>query len=172
MSLDSLTQESRTPHHGDMWRARRARFWGRKATVRNRNSTPPHDASGHTWHHDNQLLFDYTKFGGEVLMEARGIIRFKSGMSSLGDVLTGDEIWDILACIRSTWPDRIRRIQATNTDRAVHGAALSGADGPRAATAGPCAWRPRRRPGTKPPGFQPDTIESVDFSISSVRIFR
>ena len=73
---------------------------------------PPHDASGHTWHHDNQLLFDYTKFGGKALMEARGITRFKSGMPGLGDVLTDDEIWDILAYIRSTWPDRIRSIQA------------------------------------------------------------
>jgi cytochrome c5 len=25
---------------------------------------PPHDASGHTWHHDNMLLFSYTKLGG------------------------------------------------------------------------------------------------------------
>ena len=74
---------------------------------------PPHDATGHTWHHDNQLLFDYTKLGGKALMEARGITRFKSGMPGLGDVLADDEIWDILAWIRSTWPDRIRRIQAS-----------------------------------------------------------
>ena len=24
---------------------------------------PPHDASGHTWHHPDQMLFDITKFG-------------------------------------------------------------------------------------------------------------
>ena len=74
---------------------------------------PPHDATGHTWHHDNRLLFDYTKLGGKALMEARGIAGFKSGMPGLGDVLTDDGIWDILAHIRFTWPDRMRRIQAS-----------------------------------------------------------
>ncbi|MCY4560562.1 MAG: cytochrome c, partial [Chloroflexi bacterium] len=74
---------------------------------------PPHDASGHTWHHDNRLLFDYTKLGGTALMEARGIAGVKSGMPGLGDVMSDDEIWDVLAYIRSTWPERIRNIQAT-----------------------------------------------------------
>ena len=74
---------------------------------------PPHDATGHTWHHDNRLLFDYTKLGGKGLMEARGVGGFRSGMEGFGDVLTDDEIWDILAYIRSTWPERIKRIQAS-----------------------------------------------------------
>ena len=74
---------------------------------------PPHDRTGHTWHHDNMLLFDYTKLGGKALMEARGISGLKSGMQGFGDVLTDDEIWDILAYIRSTWPQRIKRIQAS-----------------------------------------------------------
>ena len=74
---------------------------------------PPHDRTGHTWHHDNMLLFDYTKLGGKALMEARGISGFKSGMQGFRDVLTDDEIWEILAYIRSTWPQRIKRIQAS-----------------------------------------------------------
>ena len=73
---------------------------------------PPHDASGHTWHHDNRLLFDYTKLGGEGFMEARGIAGFKSGMPGLADAMSDDEIWEVLAYIRSTWPERIRNIQA------------------------------------------------------------
>ena len=73
---------------------------------------PPHDATGHTWHHGNRLLFDYTKFGGKRLMEVRGVTGFKSGMSGFGDVMSDDEIWDVLAYIRSTWPDRIRDMQA------------------------------------------------------------
>ena len=73
---------------------------------------PPHDATGHTWHHDDKLLFDYTKLGGQALMEARGITGFKSGMPGLGDVMNDDEIRDVLAYIRSTWPERIRKIQA------------------------------------------------------------
>lgn len=74
---------------------------------------PPHDRTGHTWHHDNALLFDYTKLGGKALMAARGVTGFKSGMEGFGDVLTDAEIWDILAYIRSTWPARIKRIQAS-----------------------------------------------------------
>ena len=73
---------------------------------------PTHDETGHTWHHDNRLLFDYTKLGGAGLMEARGIAGFESGMPGLGDVMSDDEIWDVLAYIRSTWPERIRYIQA------------------------------------------------------------
>ena len=36
------------------------------------------------------------------LMEARGIAGFESGMPGLGDVMSDDEIWDVLAYIRST----------------------------------------------------------------------
>ncbi len=75
---------------------------------------PPHDGSGHTWHHDNQLLFDYTKLGGESLMKARGIVGFKSGMPGLGDIMSDEDIWDVLAYIRSTWPQHIRDIQAAS----------------------------------------------------------
>ena len=73
---------------------------------------PPHDASGHTWHHDNQLLFEYTRLGGKEALAARGVIGFASGMPGFGNVLTDDEIWDILAYIQSTWPDRIQEMQA------------------------------------------------------------
>lgn len=74
---------------------------------------PPHDETGHTWHHDNALLFDYTKLGGQAALEQRGVTGFESGMPGFGDILTDDEIWDILAYIRSTWPERIQEMQAT-----------------------------------------------------------
>jgi mono/diheme cytochrome c family protein len=73
---------------------------------------PPHDQSGHTWHHDNQLLFDYTKLGGQVLVESRGINDFKSGMPGFGGALSDEEIWDILGYIYSTWPERVQEIQS------------------------------------------------------------
>ena len=72
---------------------------------------PPHDATGHTWHHDNRLLLDYTKLGGEGLMEARRVIDFRNGMPGLADAMSDDEIRDALACIRSTRPERVREIQ-------------------------------------------------------------
>lgn len=73
---------------------------------------PPHDASGHTWHHDNQLLYAYTALGGEDALAERGITNFKSAMPGFADVITEEEIWNILAYIRSTWPERVREIQA------------------------------------------------------------
>ena len=73
---------------------------------------PPHDETGHTWHHDDRLLFDYTKLGGDALFAARGISGAKSGMPGFANELTDDGIWDILAYIRSTWPDRVREVQA------------------------------------------------------------
>ncbi len=73
---------------------------------------PPHDQTGHTWHHDNLLLFDYTRLGGQAALEDRGITGFKSGMPAFGETLTDDEIWDILAFIRSKWPDRVQQMHA------------------------------------------------------------
>ena len=73
---------------------------------------PPHDERGHTWHHDNQLLFNYTKLGGEAVLEGAGITGVKSGMPGFGGTLSDDAMWDVLAYIRSTWPDRIRKFQA------------------------------------------------------------
>ena len=72
---------------------------------------PPHDETGHTWHHDNQLLFEYTRLGGEEALAARGVTGFASGMPGFGDALSDDGIWDILAYIRSTWPDRVQEVQ-------------------------------------------------------------
>ncbi|MBO9467184.1 cytochrome c [Tropicibacter sp. R15_0] len=76
---------------------------------------PPHDETGHTWHHPDSLLFDYTKLGGEALLARQGV-EYDSGMPGFGNVLTDQEIHNILAFIRSTWPDRIREVQAARTD--------------------------------------------------------
>ncbi|MBY6116554.1 cytochrome c [Mameliella alba] len=73
---------------------------------------PPHDETGHTWHHGNVQLFDYTKLGGAELVKRMGLSSFNSGMPGFGDVLSDEEIWQILAYIRSTWPEEIRQIQA------------------------------------------------------------
>lgn len=74
---------------------------------------PPHDATGHTWHHDNALLFEYTKLGGKAALAARGIEDFTSGMPAFEAVLSDEDIWDILAYIRSTWPRREQAAQAS-----------------------------------------------------------
>ena len=73
---------------------------------------PPHDATGHTWHHDNALLFEYTKLGGQGALATRGITDFNSGMPAFKDVISDEDIWNVLAYIRSTWPERNQKTQA------------------------------------------------------------
>ena len=74
---------------------------------------PPHDATGHTWHHDNELLFEYTKLGGKGALAARAITDFNSGMPAFDGVISDEDIWDILAFIKSTWPEREQDAQAS-----------------------------------------------------------
>lgn len=68
---------------------------------------PPHDESGHTWHHNDQLMFDYTKNGGQALAPDG----FKSNMPAFRGVLSDDDIWAVLAFIKSRWPADVQRRQ-------------------------------------------------------------
>ena len=74
---------------------------------------PPHDATGRTWHHDTKMLFEYTKLGGQVTLEAVGVTGYPSGMPAFKDSLSDEEIWEILSYIRSTWPQEIQDAHAT-----------------------------------------------------------
>lgn len=76
---------------------------------------PPHDDSGHTWHHADSLLFDYTKFGGEEALRQRGITGVVSGMPAFGPLLSDRELQDILTYIKSHWSEEVRRLQAERT---------------------------------------------------------
>lgn len=69
---------------------------------------PPHDESGHTWHHPDQVLFNYTKRGGQAMVGAR----FQSNMPAFGDTLSDDQIWAVLDFIKSRWPQDIQARQA------------------------------------------------------------
>ena len=64
---------------------------------------PPHDPTGHTWHHPDAQLFKITKFGTEALVGGD----YKSNMAGYGDQLGDDDILAILAYIKSTWPAQI-----------------------------------------------------------------
>ena len=79
-----------------------------------RYPAPPHDETGHTWHHGDRMLFEYTKHGGQAYLDNLGVA-FNSGMPAFGDVLRDEEIKAILTFIRSTWPARIQEIQAART---------------------------------------------------------
>lgn len=76
---------------------------------------PPHDETGHTWHHDSQFLYLYTKFGGQAVMDGMGVPNFTSGMPAFESDLSDDEILDILAFIHSTWPQEMKDFQAQRT---------------------------------------------------------
>lgn len=66
---------------------------------------PPHDETGHTWHHSDQLLFDFTKSGPAALIGGG----YESDMQPYAGILTDDEIVAVLSYIKSTWPEAVRR---------------------------------------------------------------
>ena len=68
---------------------------------------PPHDASGHTWHHSDQVLFDVTKWGSAAVAGSN----FKSAMPVYAEVLDDADIWAVLAYIKSRWPPEIQDAQ-------------------------------------------------------------
>ena len=76
---------------------------------------PPHDRTGHTWHHGDGLLFEYVSLGGAAALEKRGITGFASAMPGFAKVLSADEIWDIMAYIKSEWPEQIQAMQQERT---------------------------------------------------------
>jgi mono/diheme cytochrome c family protein len=69
---------------------------------------PPHDASGHTWHHPDEVLFAITKFG---VARAARLQDYVSVMPAYEGTLTDAEIVAVLSWIKSQWPEAIRRQQ-------------------------------------------------------------
>lgn len=79
---------------------------------------PPHDRTGHTWHHTDELLFGITKYG---LAEFSGLKNHKTDMPIYKDILTDDEIIAVLSYIKSTWPkDVIQRHDDMNAMNAYN----------------------------------------------------
>jgi mono/diheme cytochrome c family protein len=69
---------------------------------------PPHDETGHTWHHADALLFKIVKLDGQSGVADPS---FKSNMPAFQNVLSNAEIWAVLAFIKSRWPPKIRTFQ-------------------------------------------------------------
>ena len=66
---------------------------------------PPHDETGHTWHHDSDTLFQLTKYGVSALINDPD---YASNMPIYDRVLSDEEIIAVLSYIKSTWPEEIR----------------------------------------------------------------
>jgi mono/diheme cytochrome c family protein len=67
-----------------------------------RMPAPPHDESGHTWHHPDAVLFGITKNG----VAAYAPPGYESDMPAFGGKLSDEEIWAVLAYIKSRWRSR------------------------------------------------------------------
>ncbi len=80
------------------WRVRRA-----DGTL----PAPPHDATGHTWHHADADLVAMTKHGIAPFAPPG----YRSAMPAFADSLDDTEIIAILAHIKSQWSPEVRRLQ-------------------------------------------------------------
>jgi len=74
-----------------------------------RMPAPPHDASGHTWHHPDSVLFGITKHG--LVPGKYAPPSYQSDMPAFGTALSDEGIWAVLAYIKSSWPSDIRKAQ-------------------------------------------------------------
>ena len=74
---------------------------------------PPHDETGHTWHHPDMMLFGTTKFGGQAFAPDG----FKSAMPSFGEQLSDEDILATLAYIKSRWPDEVQQRQNAGNEK-------------------------------------------------------
>lgn len=74
---------------------------------------PPHDASGHTWHHADEVLVGVTRNG----LKPYAGENYESDMPAFAGVLRDDEIEAVIAYIKSTWPEPERDYQERATAR-------------------------------------------------------
>jgi mono/diheme cytochrome c family protein len=79
----------------------------RRRTEDGRMPAPPHDDSGHTWHHADRDLFTITKHGVGAMVPG-----YESDMPAFAGLLSDDEIKAVLAYIKTSWSERERSFQA------------------------------------------------------------
>jgi mono/diheme cytochrome c family protein len=72
---------------------------------------PPHDASGHTWHHSDRVLLDITMRGTAAVVGGG----YESNMPGFADSYSEEELRDVLEWIKTQWPERERAHQAQIT---------------------------------------------------------
>jgi mono/diheme cytochrome c family protein len=72
---------------------------------------PPHDSSGHTWHHPDRVLIEVIRDGSDLP---------QSRMPAFGDELTDRDIEAILEFIKTNWgpEEQVYQEQITDQDEA------------------------------------------------------
>ena len=72
---------------------------------------PPHDETGHTWHHSDEQLFTIVKFGLAAIAPG-----YDSDMPAFESVLSDEQITAVFDYIKSTWPERAREYQQARSE--------------------------------------------------------
>jgi len=67
---------------------------------------PPHDDSGHTWHHPDEVLFAITRNG---MVPPYAPPDYQSDMPAFAGTLSDSEIRAVLAYIASRWSGEVRK---------------------------------------------------------------
>ncbi len=68
---------------------------------------PAHNTEGETWQHSDETLFEIVKFGGDYLKPDGK----SSRMPAFENKMTDDEIWSVIAFIKSNWPSDLQQEQ-------------------------------------------------------------
>lgn len=76
---------------------------------------PPHDETGHTWHHPDDVLIAITTHGTAALVGGD----YQSDMLGFGDRLSDAEIVAVLSYIKSTWSEEVIAIHNEINARAT-----------------------------------------------------
>jgi len=76
----------------------------RQRLASGRLPAPPHDETGHTWHHDDEALFNVTKHGPQFVAGAD----YQSDMPAFDGVISDADIVAVLSYIKSTWSTKAR----------------------------------------------------------------
>jgi mono/diheme cytochrome c family protein len=74
---------------------------------------PPHDETGHTWHHSDQVLFEMVTYGPKVVAGED----YKTRMPAYQGILSDPEILAVLSFIKSKWPERIIKTHNEQANR-------------------------------------------------------
>jgi mono/diheme cytochrome c family protein len=81
----------------------------RQKLANGRMPAPPHDDSGHTWHHPDEVLFAITKQG---LVPPYAPPGYASDMPAFAGKLSDTEIRAVLAYIASHWSAEVKKVRA------------------------------------------------------------
>jgi len=87
----------------------------RQRLPNDRLPAPPHDDTGHTWHHTNAVLFAITKRGQVPPNAPAG---YPSDMPAFEGKLSDDEIRAVLSYIASRWSRDVHNARSQMLDQA------------------------------------------------------